>query len=837
MSSIHQDIRFAARVLLKHRAMTGVIIATLALGIGANTAIFSVLNTVILKPLPFRDADRLVHIWENYPKGSRYRWGSDRGYIAVRPGTYFDWKSQSRSFERMASCGWRTLQLNRGEKAEMLQAHEVEDGFFDTLGVNPILGRVFRSDEFAAADSRTVVLSHQLWESSFASDRQIVGKTISLDRASYTVIGIMPAGFYPTRWETPKLWVPMYLTPEQAQSRTSWKLSTFARLKAGVSFEQAQKEMDVISDRLTAAHPSHYDNMSAVLTPVTGYLFSHHEQLLSTLLAAVGLVLLIACANVANLLLARTGERSREVAVRTALGASRARVLRQFLTESLMLSAAGAVAGVAIAAISIRPILALLPPSSRMPRIGEVGLELTVLLFTLVVSIGSGILFGILPAIRATRTDVSTNLKEGGRSNSAGLGAKRFGDTLVVSEMAISLVLLVAAGALIQSFLRLMKTDPGFNPNKVLALFIGVPVHRYGKYEAGGPNPSRARLFEELERRLRLLPGVKTAAATGSLPLRHGPNPWSMHIEGKSAPAPSKDGYGGAARVKKTGLYNHGDVSIQRVTPAYFEAFEIPLLKGRLFDSRDRAGAPLVAIINETNARRYFGADEPVGRTIVVDMTSYFPRMTVIGVVADSRLNALDKDAIPQVFWPMAQFPGAGGWMAVRTFGDPAAIASAARQAVREFDPDLAITEVATMHQVAGDSIWRQRLTATLLGLFAALAALMAGAGIYSVFSYTVSRRFKEFGVRVAFGAGRPRILGMVVGSALRLALIGIAAGSAGAFALARLESAWFFGAGSIDPSTISLVALLLATIAVASSLIPALRATRVDPITALRQE
>jgi putative ABC transport system permease protein len=837
MTTTFQDLSFAMRVLSKRAGLSAVIVVTLALGIGANTAIFSVVNAVILKPLPFRDADRLVHIWESYPKGSRYRWGSEQGYIIVRPGTYFDWKNQSQSFERISAYGWRNVLAGGGDKNEMLPAHEVEEGLFETLGVTPILGRVFRADDYAAADGRSVILSHQLWESRFAADRQIVGKTISLDNAAHVVIGVMPPGFYATRTDTPRLWLPLSLTPEQTQSRVSWRLSTFARLKSGVSLEQAQREMDVISDRLTAAYPAHYDNMCAVLTPVTGYLFSHYEKLFSLLMGAVGLVLLIACANVANLLLARAAERSREVSVRTALGASRARIVRQLLTESLLLAGAGSIAGIGIALAGIRPILALLPAASRIPRIGEVGLELPVLLFMVAVSLGAGLLFGVLPAIHGSRADLATSLKEGGRANSSGAGARRLGDALVVSEVAISLVLLTAAAVLTENFLRLMKSDPGFNPDNVLAISVNVPVHRYGRYETAGPNASRARLYEELETRLARLPGVKSAAVTGSLPLRHGPNPWSMHIEGKPAPPPNTAAYGGGARNKKTGLYNHGDVSIQRVTPDYFKTFEIPLLKGRYFDARDRAGAPNVALINETNARKYFGNDEPVGKTIVIDMTSYFPRLTVVGVVADSRLNALDRDVYPQVFWPMAQWPSSGGWVALRTAADPDGIATAARQAIREIDQDLVIPEIATMRHVVGDSLWRQRLTAVLLGSFAALAAIMAGAGIYSVFSYLVTRRFKELGVRVALGASRPRILTLVVGSALRLALTGIAIGTVGAVLLGLYGSEWFFGVSGVNTRIIAAVALLLGTTALTASLIPAYRATRVDPMTALRQE
>jgi len=814
-----------------------VVIGILALGIGANTAIFSVVNTVVLKPLPFRDPDRLVHIWENYPKGSRYHWGSAGGFIIVRPATYYDWKSQSRSFESITAAGWRSVLFNGGQRAETLEAHEVDEGFFETLGVRPELGRTFEPSDYTSGNSRLAVLSHVLWETRFGGDPGIVGKTITLDNAAHTVLGVMPRGFYPTRWEDPYLWLPLNMDPAVKQSRVLWKLFTFARLKPGVTFDQAQREMEVISDRLTAAYPEHYDNMNAVLTPVTGYLFSQFEKLFYTLLGAVGLVLLIACADVAALLVARSTERHRELAVRAALGASRGRLVWLVLTESLILSLGGAALGTALAFGFVRPVTSLLPAASRVPRIEEVALDWHVLAFTLGISLLAGLLFGILPALRASRPNLNESLKEAGRSGSAGAAAKRAGDILIVGEVAVSLVLLAGAGLLIRSFVQLLRTDPGFNPDRVLALSFGVPTHRYGKYETGGLNSTRARLFADIERRMLAVPGVRSAAVTGLLPLRHGPNPWAMHIEGKPAPPTNRNAYGGAARNKTTGLYNHGDVSIERVTPGYFKTFGIPLVRGRYFDVRDDANAPKVALVNETVARRYFGADDPVGRTIVIDMTSYFPRMTVVGVVADSRLNALDKEVYPEVFWPMAQLPSAGGWAALRTAADPVGLARAAQAAMRELDPEIAISEVTTMKDVLQGSLWRQRLTAVLLATFAGLSLALAAAGIYGVFSYLVNRRTKELGVRVALGASKAQILSLVLGSSLKLAVLGIGIGTAGALMAGRLMSSWLYGVQANDTLTFASVAVLLLLVALAACYIPAARATRVDPVIALRDQ
>lgn len=832
-----QDLRFAVRTLQLRPGFPLVIVATLALGIGANTAIFSVLHAVVLKPLPFRDPDRLMHIWESYPKGSRYRQGAEQSFIIVRPGTYFDWKRQARSFMNMTACSWRSVLLTGGSKAEMLEAHEVDEDFFATVRVAPILGRAFQQSDFKSGTSRIVILSFSLWTQRFGADPAIVGKTILLDNAKYLVRGVMPEGFYPTRWQTPQLWLPMYLDPELKQSRVVWKFFTFARLKTGISFEQAHEELDVISDRLTAAYPSNYDNMCAVLTPVTGYLFSQYERLFLVLLGAVTLVLLIACSNVSNLLLARAAERRKELTVRAALGASRRRLVQLLLTESLLLSAGGGLLGTMVALAGIHPILALLPAASRVPRIDEVRIDGSALAFTACISALTVIFFGVIPAHRASQTDLNEDLKESGRGSSSSIGLKRTSELLIVGEVALSLVLLVCAGLLIRSFRQLLKTNPGFHPDQVVAFSLSVPTHHYGNYETGGPNASRARLFEELERRLKTLPGVNAAVVTGSLPLRHGPNPWAMHIVGKPAPPNDRTKYGGAARNRKTGLYNHGDVSIQRVTPGYFDTFGIPLLRGRYFTARDTAGGAMVAIINETNARKHFGADDPIGRTIILDMTSYFPKMTVVGVVADSRLNALDRDVYPEVFWPMAQWPSANGWVAVKTSGSPQLFTKSVESTISGVDRDLAINEVVTMNQVLADSVWRQRLTASLLGTFALLAAILAGAGIYSLFWYFVNRRVKELGIRLALGASRQQIMTLVVGLALKLAWSGIVIGVVFALAAGRLVSAWLYGVQIYDARTIGGAALGLLLTAMLASYIPALRATRIDPLASLRQE
>jgi putative ABC transport system permease protein len=835
MNSISQDVIHAIRILRKQGGFTATVVLTLALGIGANTAIFSVVHAVILKPLPFHDPDRLVHIWESHPKGERYQWGSKTNYITVRPGTYQDWRAQSRSFASITGYFYRGVLLTDGAQAEELGAHEVDDGFFEALGVSPLLGRTFSSDDFAAADGRAVLLSYELWQKRFAGDRGIIGRTISLDGVVHSVIGVMPDGFYATRWDKPKLWLPLHWDPQLRQSRVKWGMTTFARLKPGVSLQQAQTEMDVISDRMAHEYPNDYDDMSAVVTPVSGYTYSQYEKLLFFLEGAVTLVLLIACMNVANLMLAHATERGKEFSVRAALGAPRSRLVRQLLTESLMLAVAGGSVGLIFALIGIPSLLSLLPQASGIPRIESVGLDWPVLAFTAAASLCTGVLFGLVPAVRASRINLNDALKESGRNNSSSYSARHLSNLLIVGEVAMSLILLVAASLLVRSFLLFMRTDPGFNPDKVLAISIAVPTQDYGIYKIGGANPLRARLYQDLRQRVAVLPGVKSATVTAYLPFRHGADPWGMHIDG--LPAAPGAGPKDATHSNGNGLYYQGDVSIERVDSSYFETFQMPLLRGRSFEARDSAGNPNVALVSESTARRYFQNHDPIGRHIVLDMTSYLPGLTVVGIVADSYMHGLNAEVYPLVFWPLAQFPSRNCWLAVRTNANPVQISTAVQREIRRLNPDLAITEVKTMDTVIGESLWQQRLSAVLLGLFGILATMLAVAGIYAVFSYAVSRRAKEIGLRIALGAGMRGILVLVLGSALRLALAGIVTGTLATLALGRLIASQLHGVASNDPVTTCAVALSLLIAAVIACWVPARRAARVDPLTALRED
>jgi putative ABC transport system permease protein len=831
---LRHDLRFAIRLHARRPLLAGLIILTLGLAIGATTAIFSVAYPVVLKPLPLREPGRLMQIFEAYPKGSRYTWGSSQSFISVRPGTFSDWVTQSESFESIAASMWQMVVVGGGADAESVDSQNVTDGFFATLGVPPLLGRTLLADDFRDEGRRVVVISEGLWQQRFGADPRVVERTVTLDGASHEIVGVMPRGFYPTPYAMPKLWRPLVLGPDLRGSRVRWGMIPIARLKPHVTLDQAQRELDLISDRLTAAYPDHYDNMCAVVVPMNGYIYGRYERFFFLLLGAVGLVLVIACANIASLLLARATERTREFGLRSALGAPRERLVRQLLVESAVLAGLGALVGIVVAWTSLPAVLRLLPPAGRVPRLDEVRVDGAVLLFTLAVTAVTTSIVGLMPAWRLARVDVIDTLKDAARGSSMSARSARSGQVLVVIEVALTFVLLVGAALLAQSLRTLLRVDPGVDTSKVLAMSLILPPHAYGAYDLGGPNPARVRLFADLEREMRTLPGASSAALTTSLPLRHGVNPWSMHIEGRPAPPPNASAYGGAQRVKKTGLYNHGDVSIQRVTARYFETFNIPLIRGRLFDDHDAGDRPAVALINATAARRYFAGEDPIGKTIVIDMTSYFPRLTIVGIVGDSRMNGLDREVFPEVFWSMAQRPSANAWLAIRTTGDPATIASNARAVLHRLAPEIAIDQTATMGTVLAESVWQPRLAAVLVGAFGVLAVLLAAAGIYGVFSQLVSRRTPEFGVRLALGARPTQVAGLIFRRTLLLVSCGIATGLIATQWLMRLLAGQLQGVTASDPLTLAGVAAFVLAIALLASAVPSVRAARLDPLRAL---
>jgi len=840
MQTLWQDLRYAARTLIKRPLFTLLVIVTLALGIGANTAIFSVTNAIILKPLPFKDPDRLVHLWENNKRGVRYRRGQDSGFIYARPGSLSDWRERSQSYESMTGYRWASMMLTGAERAEMVWANRVADNFFETLGVSAQLGRAFIAQDYELSAQPVVVLSDALWRDRYGADPGVVGRAISLDNVAHTVVGVMPPGFYPTRFESPQLWTPYAFTADDKTNRVAWGWTVFARLKQGVSLDQAQTEMDLIAAQMEQAYPEHYQNMGVVLVPADAEIIGSLGRLFFLLLCAVGLVLLVGCVNVANLLLVRAAEREREFAVRAALGASRGRVLRQLLTESLLLASLGGALGLFLGSLGVRSLLALLPASANVPRLDEVRLDWRAFAFTAGVSLITGVLFGLVPALRAARPDLNEGLKESGRGNAASARGRRLGRLLVTGEVALSLLLLIGAGLLAQSFIRLQRTDPGFVTSRLLTLEIRVPDYRYGKFAEGTKNEGRVRLYEELERRLSALPGVESAAVASKLPVKHGPNPWGISIEGRPAPPPGiqQGGQeGGAALSRKTGRYHHGSVAINRVTSGYARTLGLRLLRGRLLDEHDTADAPMVALISDTTARKYWPNEDPIGQRFTVDYTSWFPKMTVVGVVADIKTDRLDKPQYPEIYWPQAQAPSGSARILIRTKVDPESLTAAVRDEIGRIDRDLPMLEVSAMDGVIADTLWRPRLAAWLLGLFASLAVALASAGLYGVLSYSVSQRTQELGLRMALGAQGRDVLRLVIGEGMRLVVIGLAAGLAAAFALSRFVASQLYGVKATDPLTFVGVALLLACVALLACWLPARRAAKTDPMASLRHE
>jgi len=576
-----------------------------------------------------------------------------------------------------------------------------------------------------------------------------------------------------------------------------------------------------------------------MLVPADAEIIGSLGRLFFLLLCAVALVLLIACVNVANLLLVRATEREREFAVRTALGAKRGQIVRQLLTESVLLASLGGALGLLLASLGVRALLALLPAAANVPRLDEVRLDGQALAYTAAVSLLTGILFGLAPAWRAARGDganLYAALKESGRGNAASARRKRLGNLLVAGEVALSLMLLVGAGLLVQSFIRLQRADPGFAPSRLLTLELRTPDYRYGKYETSGPNTSRARLFEQLEQRLSALPGVESAAVASKLPVKHGPNPWGISIEGRPAPPPGSN-EAGAAASGKPGFTQHGSVAINRITPNYARTLGLRLLRGRWLDERDTAEQPMVALISETTARKYWPNEDPIGQRFTVDYTSWFPKMQIVGVVADIKTNTYDKPPYPEIYWPQAQAPSSIARILIRTKAEPESLASAVRAEIEKIDRDLPVMELSAMEEVIAVTLWRARLAAWLLGLFAALAVVLAAAGLYGVLSYSVSQRTQELGLRMALGAAPGRVLRLVVSEGLRVVSVGLLIGLVASFMLSRLVASQLYGVTAYDPLTYAGVPVLLLIVALLACFLPARRAAKVDPMIALRTE
>ncbi|HEV2834693.1 MAG TPA: ABC transporter permease [Pyrinomonadaceae bacterium] len=807
LADILQDLRYAARMLWKNPGFTTVAVIALALGIGANTAIFSVVNTVLLRPLPYKDPEQLVMVWED---ATRHGYPRDTPAVA----NFIDWRDQNTVFSGMAAIDHMNFNLTGIGDPERLTGRRVSGNLFSMLGVEPQLGRVFTPAEDQQGSHRVVVLSHRLWQRRFGGDSSIVGKTLTLNDQSYTVLGVMPPGFqFPENED--ELWVPIAFRGEDAANRNAHYLLVIARLKPGVALEQAQSEMSTIGARLEQQYPDSNTDVGVAITSLHEHLVGDIKPALLILLGAVAMVLLIACANVANLLLARAAIRQKEIAVRVALGARRWRLLRQFLTESVLLASLGGIVGLAIAYVGLMVLRTFIPESISQAR--EVSLDPKVLGFTVLVSLLTGVIFGLAPAIQAMHFNQSETLKEGGRDSVTGKSGKRLRGLLVTAEVAVSLLLLIGAGLLINSFVRLRSIDPGFRPENLLTMKVELPEPKYEAKER------RTAFYTGLIQRVRSLAGVRSAAITTNLPLYRQGNSTSISVEGQPEPPPGQELI----------------IVTRIISPDYFDTMTIPLTAGRRFTEQDTDTTPNVVVISESMARRVWPGEDPIGKRIAVGrIRSDADWVQVIGIVKDVRQFELTADPKPQMYLTYPQFQFfAPEDLVVKTDVDPASMAATVRKAVWDVDKDQPVSNVRTMEEILAESIARQRFSMLLLGVFAAVALLLAAVGIYGVMSYSVAQRTHEIGIRMALGAQTGAVLKLAVGYGLKLVLAGVLIGLVAAFVLTRLMSSLLFGVTATDPATFALISFLLICVAAVASYVPARRATKVNPIIALRYE
>jgi predicted permease len=802
MRNFAADLHHGSRVLLRAPGFTIAVVAVLALGIGANTAIFSIVNTVLLRPLPYEQSDRLVRLF-HIPPQSTFP-GMKR--FSVSPANYYDWRQAAQSFELMALYSFRQFVMTGSGNAEAVTAGAVGAGFFEVVRTPPALGRTFLPEEDAPGREHVVVLSDGFWKSHFAGARDAIGRTVSLDGTAYTIVGVMPASFSITSWgvAAQKIWVPLAQTAEQRTIRDNHNESVVARLKPGVDVARANAEMDAISKRLEQEYPQSNAGWGAMVTPLQELIVGDIRMTLLMLLAAVALVLLIACANVGNLLFARGLGRRKELAIRSALGAGRARVFMQLLAESLILAIVGGAAGLLMARIALAGGAALL--ANQVPRADEISIDTTVLLFVLGASILTGILAGALPAVRAGRTDLNDALKEGGRHDAAvGVRTRRL---LIVCEVALSVVLLMGAGVMLRSLFALRSVDAGFDPHGVLTMSVSLPRAKYVT------EAQRSTFFDTAIQRIRALPGVESAAVIDDLPLRGG-SVQPMVIEGKTELLP---------RDQPT-------VAVRKITPGYLRAMKVPLVRGRDIAESDVN----VMLVSRNAAKLLWGDEDPIGRRATLPLESKTLQKTVIGIVGDVRQEELAQPAMATVYEYTRQRDLLGVSFVIRTSVPPASIAPSASGAIRAIDPQQPIENIRTMDEVVDTTLTSQRFSALVLGLFAAVALLLASVGIYSVLSYIVRGRSHEIGIRTALGARTADVVRLVVVEGMTPALIGIAAGAMAALGAGKLLERLVFGVSASDPLTLVLVSGTLAFVALIASLVPAYRASRLDPLKVLR--
>jgi putative ABC transport system permease protein len=804
MDTLLQDLRHAARRLLKSPGFTIAAVATLALGIGATTAIFSVVNAVLLRPLTYRDPSRLVLVWERF--AARHQ---DRN--VVNPANYLDWRDRASSFTDLAAFTW-TEETFTGADPQIVQGRAVTPNFFRTLGATPALGRVFTVDEATTGGPNVIVLSDGLWRRRFGADSGIIGRSVPVVGGNATVLGVMPPDFHAMPWGTEQYWAPFRLDQNDRERHGRYAM-VVGRLRPAVTAAQAQAQMDVITRSLEQEYPDFDTGWDANVVSLTEQVVGSARGTLLVVLGAVTLVLLIAVANVGNLMLVRAEARQQELALRTALGASRLRLVRQWLVESTLVSLAGGAAGVLLARWGVDLLVATAPPG--VPRLAEIAVDPRVLGVAAAVSCTVGIVAGLPAALGVTARGLAAGLRSGSGRTTADRPARRWRNGMVVAQVSLALVLMTGAGLLVRSLQRLSAIDPGFDATGVMTVGVDLPQATYAD------DARQAGFFAQLTERIRSLPAVSAVGAISFIPLAGPGAATRFTIVGRPAPRP--------------GEWTSADIRI--VDPGYFGAMRIPLRRGRPFTAADEANAPPVIVINETMAKRFWSGADPIGSRLQVSWTHPDAQPAIIGVVGDVRASALDADVHPTIYYVEAQEPTASMTVVVRHRSDPATLVSMVRQAVHDLDRDVPLGDVASMPALVTRSMSDRRYPMLLLSGFAVLAAVLAAVGLYGLLSYTVARRNHEIGVRVALGANRADVLRMVLGDGARLVFLGIAIGAIAATLAARALGHLLYGVGPTDPLTFAGVAGLLAVVALVASYVPASRATKVDPMVALRTE
>jgi len=803
MDTIFQDIRYGFRMLAKKPGFTAIAVITLALGIGANTAIFSVVNGVLLRPLPYKNVETILTVWESDTKTGKREDGA-------APANFLDWRDQNQVFERMAIAEPYSYRLTGNAEPESLRSWLVSEGLFEILGVNALHGRTFMPEEYRAGNDRVIVMGEALWRQRFGANPELVGQSLLLNGQPHTVIGIMPAHF-----EFPSgrvMWAPLVIRDSYKRDRRSAYIKVIGRLKPDVTRDQAQQEMTAIHTRLAEQYPKDIQERGVVVIPLAEQMTAQARPALLLLLGAAGFVLLIACANVANLLLARGAERQKEFAIRAALGAARARLIRQLITESLSLGLLGGIGGILTAWWCIDLVMAFSPPS--LPRYTEITFDGRVLIFSLAVSLLTAFIFGLAPSLQFSRPDLQESLKEGGRAGGDGSFRHRLRNALVVSEIALALTLLIGGGLLVRSFVHILQVDPGFSADTAFSL----EVHVWG----GSRTPQqRAAFFEQTLDRIAVLPGVEAAGAVSALPFHDN----SIDIDGsfgiEGRPAPTQD----------------PSAFLTIATTDYFAAMGIPLRSGRLFTRFDRDASQPVALIGETTARRFWPDEDPVGKKITLAFLGQPKVREIIGVVGDTRHTGLDSNPRTEIFLPHLQEPYGSMTYVVRPARESAALLQAVKTEVWAVNKDLPFSSVATIDELVSRSLGERRFNLLLLGSFAVIALALASIGIYGLMSFSTSRRTHEFGVRMALGAQTRDVITLVLREGMVLTLIGVALGLAASIVLTRLLSSLLYGVTATDPATFAVISLVLAGVALAACFVPARRATKVDPMIALRYE